>query len=50
MAAETWVGHTLRLSAFVKDVESIKKLLSQIEECAIEHIALLQNKIVDTIN
>ena len=44
------MGRTLQLTAFVKDVESIKKLLSQIEECAIEHIALLQNKIIDTIN
>ena len=44
------MGRTLHLTAFVKDVESIKKLLSQIGECAIEHIALLQNKIIDTIN
>ena len=44
------MGRTLHLTAFVKDVESIKKLLSHIEECAIKHIALLQNKIIDTIN
>ena len=50
VAAETWVARKLHLTAFVKDVESIKKLLSQIEECAIEHIALLQNKIIDTID
>ena len=38
------MGRTLHLTAFVKDVESIKKLLSQIEECAIEHIALPTSK------